>query len=749
MKKSLLYISLAVMMAMFTLPSHAIDRKSLVNYAASLKGMKKAELKTAIYNACQPKKVLSYGSGSGSTWSGFSQTDRYDDNKCRDRYSNDIRYFSSANSTSVVSGMNIEHSFPKSWWGGSSNNAYKDLFNLMPCETSINSSKSNYGMGAVTAVNKNNGCTKVGSGMVNGSVEQLWEPADKWKGDFSRGYMYMATIYQNLNSQYTGEALVSLEKNTWPTLKSWAYTLYLQWEKDDRVDQIEVDRNDAVYAIQGNRNLFVDFPYLAEYVWGDSINVAFDPYTSVTTAEDDIRYNTGTPVVTTIATPAFSLEAGTYTENQTVSISCSTAGVSIYYTIDGTTPTSSSTKYNGAITISETTTLKAIAIKNGESSRVKSATYVIEKEQPGGDDDDIADYYFKETFDDCEGTGGNDGLWSGSIASKAFSSSVTDEDTWTATKGGAACQCARFGTGSAQGEATTPSISGMNGKTVTLYFKAAAWNGDETTLLLSATGANLSETSVTLKNCEWTDYQITMTCFSNDVTVTFKGYKTSNSRFFLDEVNIPKEEVETETDIAISAAGYATYYNSKRAYTMPEGVEGYVAFYDEDKWTFENVYAAGDVVPADEALVLKGDKGTYTLKFTTTTNGTYAAADMNDLRGSDTNTVLEDDEDYYFYALTLNAKSELSSVGFYWMNDTGAAFTNGAHKAYLKVYKGMFVGSVANNVKGFAFNDACITGIDSVVAPSEDMPAYNLQGMRVERDAKGFVIVGGKKYYNR
>lgn len=734
---------------MFSLPSHAIDRKSLVQYAASLKGKKKAELKTAIYNACQPKKVLSYGSGSGSTWSGFSQTDRYDDNKCRDRYSNDIRYFSSANSTSVVSGMNIEHSFPKSWWGGSSNNAYKDLFNLMPCETKINSSKSNYGMGAVTAVNKNNGCTKVGSGMVNGSVEQLWEPADKWKGDFSRGYMYMATIYQNLNSQYDGEALVSLEKNTWPTLKSWAYTLYLQWEKDDRVDQIEVDRNDAVYAIQGNRNLFVDFPYLAEYVWGDSINVAFDPYTSVTTAEDDIRYNTGTPVVTTIATPTFSLEAGTYTENQTVSISCSTAGVSIYYTIDGTTPTSSSIVYNGAITISETTTLKAIAIKNGESSRVKSATYVIEKEQPGGDDADadadVADYYFRETFDGCAGIGGNDNVYNGSdTGHENITTGSTDNEGWEFSTTWGANKCVKLSSSKNVGIATTPSISGLNGKTVTLNFRAASWDGDGTTVMITAEGATISPTSVTLVNSVWTSYSITLTGASDNVKITFAS-SAAGERFFLDDINIPKDE----TDIAISAVGYATYYNSKRAYTMPEGVEGYVAFYDEDKWTFENVYAAGDVVPADEALVLKGDKGTYTLKFTTTTNGTYAAADMNDLRGSDTNTVLEADEDYYFYALTLNAKSELSSVGFYWMNDTGAAFTNGAHKAYLKVYKGMFVGSVTNNVKGFAFNDACITGIDSVVAPSDDMPAYNLQGMRVERDAKGFVIVGGKKYYNR
>jgi len=265
-----------------------MSRKQLAQYASSLQGKKKAELKAAIYALTSPTSVLDYGSGAGSTWSGFYKTDRYDDGKCRDRYSNDIRYFTTQ--TSAISGMNIEHSFPKSWWGGSENNAYKDLFNLMPCEAKINSSKSNYGMGKVTAAATDNGCTKVGSGKAGTTNANLWEPADKWKGDFSRGYMYMATAHQNLCNQYTSEGLKSLEKNTWPTLQTWAYTLYLEWIREDRVDQIEVDRNNAVYDIQKNRNLFVDFPQLAEYVWGDSIDVAFDPTSSLTSAYDDPRY---------------------------------------------------------------------------------------------------------------------------------------------------------------------------------------------------------------------------------------------------------------------------------------------------------------------------------------------------------------------------------------------------------------------------------------------------------------------------
>lgn len=240
-------------------------------YYSSLKGKKGAELKTAVHEIIKNAYVLSYGSGTGHTWEGFYTTDRTEENKVIDRYSNDERYFGEKGSS--VSGMNIEHSFPKSWWGGSENQAYKDLYNLMPCEQKINSSKSNYPMGKVTSVKTDNGCTKVGTGS-NGY--QLWEPADKWKGDFARGYMYMATAYQNFTWSGT-QALQILQQGDYPTLREWAYTLYIEWAKADEVDEIEVKRNNEVSKIQGNRNPFVDFPNLMEYIWGDSIDYEFNP----------------------------------------------------------------------------------------------------------------------------------------------------------------------------------------------------------------------------------------------------------------------------------------------------------------------------------------------------------------------------------------------------------------------------------------------------------------------------------------
>lgn len=148
----------------------------------------------------------------------------------------------------------------------------------MPCESKINSSKGNRGMGIVTKVTNTNGATKVGSG-ANGL--SLWEPADEWKGDFARGYMYIVTAYEDYANKWQSEGSNSLYNNTYPTLKEWAYKLYIKWAKADKPDALEIKRNNDVAKIQRNRNPYVDFPNLMEYVWGDSTNIAFNPETTV------------------------------------------------------------------------------------------------------------------------------------------------------------------------------------------------------------------------------------------------------------------------------------------------------------------------------------------------------------------------------------------------------------------------------------------------------------------------------------
>ena len=88
--------------------------------------------------------------------------------------------------------------------------------------------------------------------------------------------------------------------------------------------------------------------------------------------------NSGTPVMQTVATPAFSVASGAVVSGTSVTITCSTEGAKIYYTTDGTKPTAESSAYTEAISITEAVTLKAIAVKSGmNDSAVASASYTI------------------------------------------------------------------------------------------------------------------------------------------------------------------------------------------------------------------------------------------------------------------------------------------------------------------------------------------------------------------------------------
>ena len=110
---------------------------------------------------------------------------------------------------------------------------------------------------------------------------------------------------------------------------------------------------------------------------------------------------------------------------------------------------------------------------------------------------------YTETLASCKGTGGNDGTWSGSVASNTLT--LTG---WTLSSGYVGKDCAKFGTGSKKGSAQTPA-STLDGD-ATLTFKAGAWNGgsEGTTLNISATGATLDQSSVTMKKGEWTEFTV-------------------------------------------------------------------------------------------------------------------------------------------------------------------------------------------------------------------------------------------------
>jgi uncharacterized repeat protein (TIGR02543 family) len=98
--------------------------------------------------------------------------------------------------------------------------------------------------------------------------------------------------------------------------------------------------------------------------------------------------NSNVATITSVAplvclTPTFSVDEGTYTSSQSVTLSCATLGATIHYTTDGTTPDGSSPTYSSAIAVASTTTIKAIAVKDGlVNSPVASATFTIQCATP-------------------------------------------------------------------------------------------------------------------------------------------------------------------------------------------------------------------------------------------------------------------------------------------------------------------------------------------------------------------------------
>ena len=99
-----------------------------------------------------------------------------------------------------------------------------------------------------------------------------------------------------------------------------------------------------------------------------------------------ITWEVGGTTVETVATPTFDPAEGTFTEAQNVTISCATSGATIYYTTDGSAPTTSSSTYSSAIPVSETTTIKAMGVKSDmNNSDVATATYTINIPQPSSE----------------------------------------------------------------------------------------------------------------------------------------------------------------------------------------------------------------------------------------------------------------------------------------------------------------------------------------------------------------------------
>lgn len=228
-------------------------------------------LKTALHNLIDDHTVIPYtATGTYDVPNFMCDYDVAADGTVLDRYTNDSQ--GNCSGGNLPNGMNRDHIVPSSWWGGSNSSPqYTDLFNLFPSDASANSAKNNYPLGNVGAANytTSNG-TQVGSDSPNCIAANVFEPTTIYKGDFARAFLYMATRYEDVISSWETQNNVgdqALTSNSFMPYEACLMNILLQWHQTDPVSQLEIDRNEAVFSIQGNRNPFVDHPEYVELIW--------------------------------------------------------------------------------------------------------------------------------------------------------------------------------------------------------------------------------------------------------------------------------------------------------------------------------------------------------------------------------------------------------------------------------------------------------------------------------------------------
>ena len=255
-------------------------------YYAAADGKKGAALKTSLCGVIYDRNEGGdLNTAYKALWTHFKTTDAKPNGKVWDMYSNK-REMTFGTDQDTGSGSqegqyyNREHSMPNSWFGGKVMPMYTDLFHMYPTDKVVNNKRGNnpFGETANPSWKSANDFSKLGPCSVEGYSGVVFEPNDEYKGDFARTYFYMVTCYEEkLPNWYTSyaESQPTLDGNTYPGLSDWQLKMLMKWAKNDPVSEKETNRNNAVFGIQNNRNPFIDYPGLEEYIWGSLTDVAF------------------------------------------------------------------------------------------------------------------------------------------------------------------------------------------------------------------------------------------------------------------------------------------------------------------------------------------------------------------------------------------------------------------------------------------------------------------------------------------
>lgn len=436
--------------------------------------------------------------------------------------------------------------------------------------------------------------------------------------------------------------------------------------------------------------------------------------------------------------PIISEETKTFTAPFTVSLSTTaTAAEAILYTLDGTEPSreNNAAKYTEPIQISATTTLKAVSYAtNGptyEYSPIATATYTYTEQ---GDAPIVIWSENWSTFN------ADDKPTQGENATYVCKNGASDTKIYNEARAGGESPELLI---NKKGGSLAITINDLKGANEGLIFTFKANSSNKTNFIVSADNATKID-STTVQGASAKKF-IRTYIFALDEGATSLTITLNNSSS--DNVRVDDLELSTYSGVGsfkITEAGYGTYYSSK-AYTMPEGVKGYTITGNEGTSLVMNeAYAAGAVVPAKTALVVEGAANKY---YTLVAASTELTPADNKLHGSDeAETTYVDGTDVKYYKLSYN--NEGNNLGFYWGSENGAAFTNGAHKAYLALNSE----TLLSQSRGFSLADLAhgvTTGINTTVkSATQSNFIYDLNGRRINSlngAAKGVYIMNGQK----
>lgn len=254
-------------------------------------GLNGDDLRLALFNIIKNHNSVSYN----DLWTKFNSTDKKPGtNLVWDMYTdipsgtNTYDFTYSLNQCGNYNGegvcYNREHSMPKSWFDDDAP-LFTDLFHVYPTDGYVNGKRGNFSFGEVgnASWTSSNG-SKVGTCNYPGFTStrgnpNVFEPIDEYKGDFARSYFYMLTRYRFQafvsndngvnNDMVIGNGGINVTQFT-----PWAESMLTEWAANDPVSQKEIDRNNAVYQIQGNRNPYIDRPEYAAMVFGPLASIS-------------------------------------------------------------------------------------------------------------------------------------------------------------------------------------------------------------------------------------------------------------------------------------------------------------------------------------------------------------------------------------------------------------------------------------------------------------------------------------------